>query len=77
MITDALAPALLPTAETVSPTVQSFAASLDNSRSLPELVNISRNMLGQMTASTQKLEQMIRAIEQSNSINRNAAYARA
>lgn len=77
MITDALSPSPLPTAETVSPTVQSFAASLDNSRSLPELVNISRNMLGQMTASTQKLEQMIRAMEQSNSINRNAAYARA
>lgn len=63
--------------DTVVPTVQNFAASLDNSRSLPELVNISRNMLGQMTASTQKLEQMIRAMEQGNNINRNAAYARA
>ena len=57
--------------------VQTFAESLDNSRSLPELVNISRNMLGQMTASTQKLEQMIRAMEQNNTISRNAAYARA
>lgn len=58
-------------------TTQNFAASLDNSRSLPELVTISRSMLGQMTASTQKLEQMIRAMEQGNMISRNTAYARA
>lgn len=64
-------------ADNNNPTAQSFAASLDSSRSLPELVNISRNMLNQMVASTQKLEQMIRAMEQGNSISRNAAYARA
>jgi len=58
-------------------TTQSFATSLDNTKSLPELVNISRNMLGQMITSTQRLEQMIRAIEESNSISRNTGYARA
>lgn len=64
-------------ADTTQQTTQSFAASLDSSRSLPELVNISRNMLSQMTISTQRLDQMIRTMEQSNNISRNTAYARA
>ena len=47
------------------------------SKSIPELVQVNKNMLSQLFASTQKLDQMIRALEESNNISRNMAYARA
>ena len=58
-------------------TIPDFSTSLDSSRTLSEMLQVNKNMLSQMTTSTQKLEQMIRAMEQGNTISRNAAYARA
>ena len=42
-----------------------------------ELVNLTKNMLQQMTASTQKLDQLVRSIDQTNIITRTNAYSRA
>jgi hypothetical protein len=76
-IIEALQTQSLAAAESVEQSVSSFSASLDNSRSLPELVNISKNMLSQMTLTAQRIELMIKAMDQANNINRNAAYVRA
>ena len=54
-----------------------FSTGLDSSRTLSEMLQVNRNMLNQMISSTQKLEQMIRTMEQGNTISRNTAYARA
>jgi hypothetical protein len=58
-------------------TAQNLASSFDNTRTLPELVQVNKSMLAQLSASTQKLDQMVRALEESNTISRNSAYARA
>lgn len=77
MLSDALSAVTSVTEDTSNSVTQKFAESIDNSRSLPELVNISRNMLSQMTTTAQKMESLVRTMEQGNVINRNAAYARA
>ena len=69
--TEAIVP--LPDGETIPVTLNSSGSN----RSLSELVSISRNMLSQMTATAQRMESMVKAMEQSNNINRTAAYVRA
>ena len=69
--TEAVVP--LPDGETIPVTLNSSGSN----RSLAELVSISRNMLSQMTATAQRMESMVKAMEQSNNINRTAAYVRA
>ena len=76
-IIEALQTQSIAAAESVEQSVSSFSASLDNSRSLPELVNISRNMLSQMTLTAQRIESMVKAMDQANNITRTAAYVRA
>ena len=50
-----------------------IASNLSNT----ELVNLTKNMLQQMTVSTQKLDQLVRSMDQSNIITRTNAYSRA
>ena len=63
--------------ETQSITVQDFGTSLDNSRTLSEMLQVNKNMLSQMITNVQKTDQIIRAMENANIISRNTAYVRA
>lgn len=58
-------------------TAQSLANGLDNTKTLPELVQINRNLLQQNFSLNEKIERLIRVTEESNNISRNSAYARA
>jgi hypothetical protein len=51
--------------------------SAAESKSMPELVQINRNLLQQNYSLNEKIERLIRATEESNTISRNSAYARA
>ena len=42
-----------------------------------EMVNLTKNMLQQMVASTQKLDELLKSMDNSNLISRNTAYMRA
>lgn len=53
------------------------SSMIDNSRSMPELVQINRNLLQQNFSLNEKIERLIRVTEESNNISRNSAYARA
>ena len=63
--------------EPQSITVQDFGTSLDNSRTLSEMLQVNKNMLSQMITNVQKTDQIIRAMENANIISRNTAYVRA
>jgi hypothetical protein len=55
----------------------SISSSGTETKNLTELVQVSKNMLGQMTASTQKLDQLLRLTDNANGIARSSAYGRA
>jgi len=48
-----------------------------NTTNNTEMVNLTKNMLQQMVASTQKLDQLLKSMDNSNLISRNTAYMRA
>lgn len=54
-----------------------MTASLDNSRTLGEMLQVNKNMLTQMVSNVQKTDQIIRAMENANLISRTTAYTRA
>lgn len=62
---------------TVSAQSSDDLSKIASNTSNTELVNLTKNMLQQMTASTQKLDQLIRSMEQTNIITRTNAYSRA
>jgi len=52
-------------------------AMSDSSKSMPELVQINKNLLQQNFSLNEKIDRLIRVTEESNNISRNSAYARA
>ena len=54
-----------------------MTTSLDSSKTLSEMLQVNKNMLKQMMASSQKTDDMLRAMENANLISRNSAYSRA
>lgn len=54
-----------------------MTASLDSSRTLTEMLQVNKNMLKQMLSSSQKTDDMLRAMENANLISRNTQYSRA
>ena len=54
-----------------------MSVNLDDSKTLSEMLQVNKNMLTQMLASSQKTDQMLRAMENANLISRTTAYVRA
>lgn len=64
-------------ADTNTEVSTNMTASLDNSRTLGEMLQVNKNMLTQMVSNVQKTDQIIRAMENANLISRTTAYTRA
>ena len=64
-------------ANTTNEVGTNMTASLDNSRTLGEMLQVNKNMLTQMVSNVQKTDQIIRAMENANLISRTTAYTRA
>lgn len=50
---------------------------IDGSRTMPELLQINKNLLQQYFALNEKFERMVKAMEDGNNINRSSAFSRA
>lgn len=67
------------TSAPVESNIDSLVSGLSsaNANNNTEMVNLTKNMLQQMVASTQKLDELLKSMDNSNLISRNTAYMRA
>jgi hypothetical protein len=53
------------------------SVNLDDSKTLSDMLQVNKNMLNQLISTSQKTDQMLRAMDSANLISRTTAYSRA